>query len=176
MCTFRRATLADLDAIVSIYDAVHTEEEAGRAVIGWDRKIYPTARSAAQAIEAGEMYVEEADGVVGSARINRVQVDVYSLGNWEYECAADGALVLHTLTINPACGGRGLGAAFVAFYEDMARKQGIAELRMDTNAKNLRARALYRKLGYREIGIVPTVFNGIPGVELVLLEKHLEGN
>ena len=25
----------------------------------------------------------------------------------------------------------------------------------------------------REIGIVPTVFNGIPGVDLVLLEKHL---
>ena len=44
---------------------------------------------------------------------------------------------------------------------------------MDTNAINRRARALYHKLGYREAGIVPTTFNGIPGVDLVLLEKAL---
>ena len=31
----------------------------------------------------------------------------------------------------------------------------------------------YKKLGYKEIGIVPTEFNGIPDVQLVLLEKHL---
>ena len=44
---------------------------------------------------------------------------------------------------------------------------------MDTNADNLAARALYRKLGYNEVAIVPTVFNGIAGVSLVLLEKKL---
>lgn len=44
---------------------------------------------------------------------------------------------------------------------------------MDTNERNSRARAMYVKLGYKEIGIVPTVFNGIPGVGLVLLEKAL---
>ena len=44
---------------------------------------------------------------------------------------------------------------------------------MDTNARNRAARQLYAKLGYKEIGIVPTVFNDIPGVQLVLLEKHL---
>lgn len=31
-----------------------------------------------------------------------------------------------------------------------------------------------RPAGYREIGIVPIVFNGIPGAGLVLLEKNLE--
>ena len=36
------------------------------------------------------------------------------------------------------------------------------------------ARAMYKKHGYDEIGIVPTVFNGIPGINLVLLEKHLD--
>lgn len=34
-------------------------------------------------------------------------------------------------------------------------------------------RALYKKLGYQEIGIVPTVFNDIPDVQLVLIEKTL---
>ena len=33
---------------------------------------------------------------------------------------------------------------------------------------------LYARLGYREVAIIPTVFNGIRSVNLVLLEKHLE--
>ena len=44
---------------------------------------------------------------------------------------------------------------------------------MDTNERNLAARALYHKLGYTEVDILPTVFNGISGVNLVLLEKYL---
>ena len=44
---------------------------------------------------------------------------------------------------------------------------------MDTNARNTRARALYKKLGYEEIAIVPCQFNGIDGVQLVLLEKRV---
>lgn len=32
---------------------------------------------------------------------------------------------------------------------------------------------MYKKHGYKEIGIVPTVFNGIPDVMLVMLEKRI---
>ena len=42
---------------------------------------------------------------------------------------------------------------------------------MDTNAKNQAARKLYARLGYWEADIVPCVFNGIPSVQLVCLEK-----
>lgn len=44
---------------------------------------------------------------------------------------------------------------------------------MDTNARNAAARRLYAGLGYWEAGIVPCVFNGIPDVQLVCLEKYL---
>lgn len=47
-------------------------------------------------------------------------------------------------------------------------------LRIDTNAINSAARRLYAKLGYREADIVLCVFNGIPNVNLVLLEKKLK--
>ena len=30
-----------------------------------------------------------------------------------------------------------------------------------------------KKHGYAEVGIVPTEFNGIPGIQLVLLEKYI---
>ncbi len=49
------------------------------------------------------------------------------------------------------------------------RKDGI-----DTNERNLAARAMYSKYGYQEIDIVPTTFNGIEGVNLVLLEKQIQ--
>jgi ribosomal protein S18 acetylase RimI-like enzyme len=44
---------------------------------------------------------------------------------------------------------------------------------MDTNVVNKTARALYKKLGYEEIGIIPCDFNGIPGFQMVLLEKYI---
>lgn len=74
----------------------------------------------------------------------------------------------------PAEAGKGYGTAFVYFYEDYAQKNGSLHLRMDTNAINTRARALYKRLGYAERGIVPCIFNGIEGVRLVCLEKILK--
>ena len=45
---------------------------------------------------------------------------------------------------------------------------------MDTNELNKNARSFYNKLGYSESGILPCVFNGIPGIRLVMLEKVLK--
>ena len=82
-------------------------------------------------------------------------------------------MVLHTLVISPKAARRGYGSAFVSFYEQYARDHHCPFLRMDTNARNTRARALYKKLGYEEMAIVPCQFNGIDGVQLVLLEKRV---
>lgn len=118
---FLKATEKDIDAVTRIYDAIHSAEENGDAVIGWIRGVYYPVR----------------------------------------QTAAD------------AAAGKGLGRAFVDFYERTAKSQGCRALRMDTNARNLRARALYKKLGYTEIAVVPCTENGIPDVQLVLLEKPL---
>ena len=59
------------------------------------------------------------------------------------------------------------------YYEQLATDMGIKYLRLDTNQRNDKARAFYKKLGYKEIDIVPCDFNGIPDVHLVLLEKYI---
>lgn len=82
-------------------------------------------------------------------------------------------LVLHTLVVDPTVKGKGYGTAFVAFYEQLARETDRPYLRIDTNARNTPARALYKKLGYTEAGIVAGTFNGIPNVQLVCLEKKV---
>lgn len=83
-------------------------------------------------------------------------------------------MVLHALVVEPACAGKGYGTTFVHFYEQYALEHGCPYLRMDTNVKNQAARRLYARLGYREADIVPCVFNGIAGVQLVCLEKTLQ--
>ena len=171
----RRAVKKDLDAICEIYSDIHTMEESGSVVIGWDRNIYPTRATAEAALERGDIFVEEADGqIVGTGIINQVQVDTYAKANWSYEAPDDQVMVLHTLIISPKAAGKGFGRQFVRFYEEYALKNGCPVLRIDTNARNTTARKMYRKLGYREADIISCVFNGIEGVQLVHLEKRLE--
>ncbi len=170
----RKASPADLDAVEKIYNEVHQAEEEGECSTGWKRGIYPTRATAEAALKRDDLFVlEENSAVLGAGIINHIQVDTYDSAPWKYEAPDDRVLVLHTLVISPKAARRGLGRRFVAFYEAYALARGCRELRLDTNARNLPARGMYRALGYREIAVVPTVFNGISGVELVLLEKHL---
>lgn len=171
---FRKAVTEDLNAIAAIYDAIHTEEEAGRAAIGWIRSIYPTKDTARRAIEAGDMFVLEDSGrLVACGRINREQVDCYQEGSWRYDAAPENVMVLHTLVVDPKESRNGYGAKFLQFYESYAAEHNCPHLRLDTNEKNTRARAFYQKHGYWEAGLASCVFNGIPGVKLILLEKKL---
>lgn len=171
---YRKAVPSDAAAIAAIYERIHDGEEAGRSSIGWRRGVYPTLATAERAIAEGEMYVSEHEGVLYAAgRINQKQEEVYYAVPWLYPAEDCDVLVLHTLVVDPPYAGQGEGSGFVAFYEAMARSMGCKVLRMDTNERNRKARRLYKRLGYREAGIMPCVFNGIAGVGLVCLEKEI---
>ena len=171
----RKATTNDIDAVSGIYARIHTAEERGEAVIGWQRGVYPERETALAALARDDLFVMEVGGrIVGAAIVNRVQVDVYSQGNWKYPAEPQEFMVLHTLVIDPEMQGSGYGTRFIRFYEHYALEHGCPYLRMDTNERNAAARRLYRDLGYEEIGVVPCVFNGLKDVNLVLIEKCLK--
>ena len=170
----RKATNEDIAAIAAIYDEIHSREENGETTTGWIRGVYPVRATAEAAVARGDMFVQEFQGrIVGTGIINQIQVDVYADGDWEFPAEESQVMVLHTLIISGQVKQRGLGTEFLQFYESYALENGCRYLRLDTNARNTAARAFYKKHGYAEIGIVPTVFNGIPGVDLVLLEKKI---
>ena len=170
----RKATAEDFDAVERLYDAIHTAEETGKQTIGWVRGVYPVRKTAEAALTRDDLFVlEDAGKIRGAGILNKIQVDSYAGGSWEHTVPDKQVCVLHTLVIDPDCAGKGYGRAFIEYYEAYARRIGCTELRIDTNARNAVARAMYKKHGYMEIGIVPTVFNGIEGVQLVLLEKYL---
>ena len=169
----RKAEREDQAAIERIYEEILTAQDEGKLTTGWIRGVYPTGKTAEEAIRRQDMYVLEDEGEIrGAGVINEMQVDVYEGAPWRFE--TDRACVLHTLVIAPGSARKGYGSAFIRFYESHALEEGLPELRIDTNANNTAARAMYRRLGFAEIGTVPTTFNGIPGVNLVLLEKNLK--
>lgn len=170
----RKALLGDIKAVAQIYEHIHEREQAGELRIGWQKGVYPVEDTARDAYGRGELFVMEISGEIAAAAIiNKTQVPVYADCQWQFDAGDDEIMVLHTLVVEPSLARGGAGTAFVAFYEAYARQNGCKCLRMDTNAINAAARALYKKLGYREAGILPCQFNGIEGVKLVCLEKRL---
>ena len=170
----RIATRNDVDSIVKIYEHIHDAEEAGEAVVGWDRNVYPTYQTALESVLKGDMFVEEdKDIIVAAGRINQEQVKEYAECPWLYQAADHEVMVLHTLVVDPYIKGKGYGSACVKFYEEYARSRNCHTLRIDTNEKNIPARKFYQKLGFREAGFVLCNFNGIAGVRLVCLEKKI---
>ena len=169
----RKATAADLPDVAGIYDAI-TALEAERKMTGWKPGIYPTGRDAMDSLEKGQLFVMEKDGyLVATGRINQEQQPEYALVDWQDKSPDDKVMVLHTLCVDPAWSGRGYAKEFLQFYEEYALEHGCTCLRIDTNAINSIARAMYKKLGYREAGIVRCTFNGLDGIDLVMLEKSL---
>lgn len=173
---YRKAEASDIDVVERIYDHIHDSEEAGLVTTGWIRGVYPVRDTALAALEREDLYVCENDGtgeILAAGIINRIQLDVYADCDWRYKAPDDKVSVMHTLVVEPSLTHQGTGSGFVRFWEELARGQGCEVLRLDTNKRNTVARGLYAFLGFEEAGIAPTVFNGIPGVELVLIEKKL---
>lgn len=171
---FRKAVMNDIDRIVEIYDEILSETEKGRMTTDWVRNVYPTRESAKASIQCGDMFVEEDAGqIVAAAKINQEQVAEYAGADWRYDVPKDQVMVLHTLVVSVGKAGKGYGSKFVAFYEKYALEHGCHYLRMDTSVNNLNARALYKKLGYEEVSVIVSEFNGIHGMRLVCLEKKV---
>lgn len=171
---FRKAIENDIESITSIYEEVHEEIESGKIWIGWIKGVYPTRDTVVAAIERDDLFVmEEEEKIVGVGIINQQQVNVYKETNWKYPAIDQEVMVLHTLAISPKVSRKGYGSKFVKFYEAYAKEHECEFLRMDTNERNTNARALYKKLGYDEVEMIPCTFNGIEGFHLVMLEKYI---
>jgi GNAT superfamily N-acetyltransferase len=51
----------------------------------------------------------------------------------------------------PHAAGRGIGKALIAYCEDVARKRGVAAVRLYTNEKMAENLSIYDRLGYSEV-------------------------
>jgi ribosomal protein S18 acetylase RimI-like enzyme len=70
--------------------------------------------------------------------------------------------------------GLGIGAHLIAVAEMRMRERGVRTVKLGVEHDNLRARALYERLGYSEVGREPAAWNvDDPDGKLILYETEL---
>lgn len=118
-------TLHDVDSVLRV--------EAGAYSFPWSRGNFVDSLAAGY---VAELLEAPAAGVLG------------------YFVAMPGVDELHLLniTIAPAWQGRGLGSALLDAVEQLARARRLPALWLEVRASNHRARALYRRRGFVEVG------------------------
>ncbi len=122
----RPMTVHDLDAVVAV--------EARSYSHPWSRGNFTDSLAAAY---LAEVLVDAAGELIG------------------YFIAMTGVDELHLLniTVAPEAQGQGHGQALMAALQQHARHLGLATLWLEVRESNQRARALYRRLGFAEVGL-----------------------
>ena len=170
----RLAREADLAEVARIFEEILDKEEREGSYTNWVRGKYPTEAHARAALEKGELYVGEEDGMLyGSVVLNHDQLAEYAKIPWRYEAKDEEVWVIHMLCIRPSCAGQGHGREFVAFAEELAREKCCKVVRIDTYEGNIPAAKLYTSLGYRLAGNTLFFFQQVIWENLICLEKEL---
>jgi GNAT superfamily N-acetyltransferase len=146
----RRCDPADLPAL-EWSAALHEE----RPVIAW-----AFARA-----QRGEMIMLVAQ--VGPWLVGQIWIDL---------ARKPGIALLWALRVQPDWRGRGIGTSLIAAAEREAARVGWREAELAVVPGNARARALYERLGYFEVGREPAIhaLTGAPlGFELELLRRRI---
>lgn len=171
----RLAAATDLEEAEKIYEEVLEEEAKHGVTTNWVKGKYPTRNTAEKALAAGTFYVgEDAEGrIVGTVNLNHIQPAEYAAIPWSIAAEEEAVLVVHTLCIRPDCRGKGYARAFMAFAEELARKQGCHTIRLDTWEGNEPAKKMYPALGYRLAGETLFFFEQVIWETLYCYEKQM---
>jgi ribosomal-protein-alanine N-acetyltransferase len=146
------ATLDDLPALVALEARCHTHPWSER---GLRDAIAPAAGQ-------GGVLVLRAPSAAGNERRG---IEAYCA----FQVVADEAHI-HNLAVIPEARRRGLARGLLARTLEIAAKRGARAAHLEVRAGNSAARALYRGMGFREVGTRPGYYSG-PAEDAVLLTR-----
>jgi GNAT superfamily N-acetyltransferase len=128
--TIRAAEAADADVVWDI---------AVQAFDGYTERIgrppAPMVADYHELVAGGWVWVVLRDGVVAGFAVLVPRTD---------------HLLLETIAVAPEHQGQGLGSGLLAFTDDVARREGLGEIRLCTNEAMTENLAYYPRHGYRE--------------------------
>jgi ribosomal-protein-alanine N-acetyltransferase len=145
----RPITMADMSAIIALEQELFPED-------AWTPEMFaaefaqPTSRRLYLVAEEGDQLI----GYAGMMFTGGAQADVV------------------TLAVNPARWGEGIGTALLITLVDEAAGRGCAEVLLEVREDNPRARRLYLRHGFAEIGIRRGYYQP-SGVDAVVMRKEL---
>lgn len=169
----RKGTLADVEELAALYDALNDHLAATVNHAGWRKGVYPVRENALRAAEEGTLFVDMADGkIAGSVILSHEPEEAYHEATWLISAEYQDVIVIHTLVVHPGYHKRGIGRELVKFALSYAREQGQKSVRLDVYEKNLPAIALYEKCGFQYIDKVDLGL-GCYGLDYFLLYESL---
>ena len=90
----------------------------------------------------------------------------YKNGSWEYPNS--NFRIIHRLCVNPLYQNQGIAKETLNYIESELKENSVESIRLDVFFDNPYALSLYRKNGYKEVGVA----NWRKG-NFYLMEKHL---
>lgn len=164
--TIRKAKLADLEAILRIYNQGIADRIA---TLESEEKDYSYMRSWFEEHQGryAVLVAEWNDEVIGWASLNR----------YSNRCAYDGVADL-SIYIERSHRGKGVGKALLDELEEVALSRHFHKIVLFTFPFNGLGQGLYRKCGYREVGvfqhqgILDGKFVDVMAMEKILLSKR----
>lgn len=149
----RNATENDLDKIMEIINiTIKNMEIEGNNQ--WD-EIYPNRDIFIKDIKNNHLYLIEEEDIKGVICLNYIEADEYKNINWSLE---NKALVIHRMAVNSKFRNQGIGSKLLEFAKSLAKENNIKIIKTDTYSKNIKMDNLFRKLNFKQIGVVN--FNG----------------
>lgn len=162
---YRLADVKDIDEIADIISLAIKEMEKDN-IFQWD-EIYPTKNDFLDDIEKEILYVGIVDGKISVVFAVNKEYDVqYKNGSWEYPDSD--FRIIHRLCVNPSYQNRGVAKETLNYIERELKDNGVEAIRLDVFLENPYALSLYRKNGYKEVGMA----NWRKG-KFYLMEKYL---
>ena len=169
--TIRNSTLADLDALLSLF----AEARGTIAALGIDQwqDGYPSREVIAADIQKGQSYCIEIGGHIcatfaliddGEPTYDRI-LD----GQWLTGDAKGHYLAIHRVAIAVAMRGQGIATKLLAYAADFSTQQQMSSLRIDTHRGNVVMRRMLEKNGFTYCGVIYLE----NGTERVAYEKRV---
>jgi len=130
---------------------------------------YPDVESIKSDLHKGAIFLLKDRGVCkGMLTLNSSEPEEYREINWPDKSLRP--LYLQRMAIHPKWQGQGLAKNLIDFADDYARKNGYQCIRLDVFSPSERARQLYEKQDFREIGVFHADYQKVP---YVCYEKHV---
>jgi ribosomal-protein-alanine N-acetyltransferase len=148
----REMTEADLPAVLELERSLFPED-------AWSQGMF---REELRQRPDGRYYVlaeEEPAGVLGYAGL----------------AAAYGAGDVQTIGVRPGHWGRGIGAALLSALLAEAAARGCTAVFLEVRADNERAKKLYRRFGFEEVGVRKRYYQP-SGVDAIVMCRRADGN
>ena len=157
----RKATLEDINSIAELYDRVIDYQAANGGYMSWIKNLYPTSKTASDALSLDTLYVYDTNGkIAASVILDCVQPDEYKAIKWETASDMRDAIVVHTLCVDPEFMGMGIASEILSFAKKLAKSLDCASSRLATNSKNSGAIQFYEKNGFTIIGYDKVLLDG----------------